>query len=481
MQYLLALVALVGAATMLQGCDTDGALDGIQQAFQRLGAVFGSGGSSAAQQSTLPSDGVEIPLAVKSWGNGLRLAISVSPVDSNGRSLPAQELVLDSGSSTLAFCDTSLADQVSPLQLPSYISCNKYNPGGAPTGYWGKFYKGSLLLGDGLQLNSSYYSVMQQQRSMPCEKGFQGIFGIAFKQLDVAFDANSPSFQPFDDSGDSIQCPTQAAADLAPPLMQLLRSSVASGQLGIHWSGREGASEATLYLDKAATSTPYYTHGSQAGQAALGELGWYDISIQQIALSGPAAAWVDFQCNPQGGTSSTCIMDTGTPILSVPRQIYHAVVQLYYQSRLTGQDLGSLTVTLAGASGAPVALEFSLRRLLENGWIKPGTGGVILGLPLWAFYYTVFDVKAGTATFVAKPQEAPETVPEANQPWLLQGEAWELLVNSTRELDIELTPMPENATSEAQAGLLEKIATAVSGNVADGGLRRLEDHEPVHV
>jgi len=312
---------------------------------------------------------------------------------------------------------------------------------------------------------------MQQQRGMPCTSGFQGIFGIAFRQLDLAFSANSPAFQPFDESGNGMRCPTQPAGDAAPPLMQFLRASAGPAQVGIYWSGRTGLAEGALYLEEAATSNEHYAQGDMVGQAALGELGWYDITIQQIALPSTGQAWTDFQCDPAAGTTSTCIMDTGTPVLSVPKQVYQSIVQLY-ESSGSGQPLGSLSVTLAGKQAAPVTLEFSVATLLDRGWIQPGGSGIILGLPLWAFYYTVFDVNARAVTFVANPQ-GTTTTPQIGLPWFIAPEGLEELETAANSTDFNASL--GNVTAEAEVHLVPEKSTASLPNASgsQGHERRL--------
>ena len=125
-----------------------------------------------------------IPLAATSWSGGPRLLMEVSPVDANGGLLPAQKLVVDTGSSTLAFCQSSFLQEAA-YQETNFISCNLYNPGGAFTGYWGPFVAGQLHAGS-VTFQNSFYSIMAQEAGMPCRNGIDGIFGIAFRQLDAA-------------------------------------------------------------------------------------------------------------------------------------------------------------------------------------------------------------------------------------------------------------------------------------------------------
>merc|ERR1712187_554249 len=88
---------------------------------------------------------------------------------------------------------------------------------------------------------------------------------------------------------------------------------------------------------------------------------------------------------------SPCLVDTGTPIMFVPSSVYSAI---------SGGQTGSLTLQLAGPDGA-ITLSFDAETLAKNQYIAPYQGGpYILGLPLWAFYYTVFNVDGRKISFV---------------------------------------------------------------------------------
>ena len=70
-----------------------------------------------------------VPLSASWFAGGPRLLVDVSPA-SNGEPLPAQRLLLDTGSSTLAFCQNSLLQEAA-YEETGYVSCNMYNPGQA--------------------------------------------------------------------------------------------------------------------------------------------------------------------------------------------------------------------------------------------------------------------------------------------------------------------------------------------------------------
>jgi len=305
------------------------------------------------------------------FGGGLRLTVNVSP-----QGLSPQECLLDTGSSTLAFCDSSIESSVQSLKT-DYMSCNLYGSGNE--GYWGFFYKGPIEVGSDLSVDSSYFSVMHQEVSMPCGSGLQGIFGVAFKQLDQAAYNPSPLNWP---SGGVGNCPA-ASTDFVGPLMSYLKQDTPQGRLGIYWNGAVGSSTGELYVGSSAESNSHYTSGS-VQQATLGELGYYDVTINQVSFGGESYSLSCSQDSP-------CLVDTGTPIMMVPTAVYQAI---------SNGQTGSVTLELAGPSGA-VTLEFDAQTLAQNQYVAPYQGGpCILGLPLWAFYYTVFNVDGRSVSFV---------------------------------------------------------------------------------
>mmetsp|Transcript_47249 Transcript_47249/g.137511 ORF Transcript_47249/g.137511 Transcript_47249/m.137511 type:complete len:210 (+) Transcript_47249:1-630(+) len=179
----------------------------------------------------------------------------------------------------------------------------------------------------------------------------------------------------------------------------------------MYWSGSVGDDTGALYLGEAARTNEHYTGGTVVGPARLGELGFYDIDVLKLEISSQSRVWGDtsFQCSA-GSSDKACIVDTGTPSIVVPKEIADFINELAE----SGQPLGSLSFTLAGAAGAAaVKLEFDLRTLLANRLISAGAGnGIILGLPLWAWYYTVFDIKAGAVEFIpVDPPMAATTTP----------------------------------------------------------------------
>merc|ERR1712203_479711 len=256
-------------------------------------------------------------------------------------------------------------------------------------GFWGPFFKGGVSIGGDVQVSDSYYSVMKQQVQMTCGSPINGIFGIAFRQLDMAT-AGTPPTWPEDDVGD---CPTRPSAALVQPLMQYLNQQGGVKQLGIYWSGKEGDGEGTLYLDDDATNNQYYNEdeASKIGKAKLGEMGWYDINVESIDFNGQS--YTDITCDPEHG--SPCIMDTGTPVMVIPQDAYDAISQ-------GGSE--TFSVKLQGVDGNSVSLDFNVQTFMQNQWLQPSPqAGVILGLPVRAFYYSVMDISDYSVAFVPMP------------------------------------------------------------------------------
>jgi hypothetical protein len=258
-----------------------------------------------------------------------------------------------------------------------YISCNLYGSGN--TGYWGYFYDGTVGVGTDLSIDSAYYSVMHQEVSMPCGSGLEGIFGVAFKQLDLAAESSGLDWP----SSSVGSCPT-SSTELVGPLMSYLKQDTSEGRLGIYWNGQTGTATGDLYVGSTAESNSHYTSGT-VQTATLGETGYYDITINTLSFGGTSYT---FTCNTE---SAPCLVDTGTPVMFVPSDVYDSI---------SDGSTGTLSMTLAGPDG-DITLNFDAETLNSNSYLASySSGPFIVGLPLWAYYYTVFNVDGKTMSFV---------------------------------------------------------------------------------
>jgi hypothetical protein len=328
-----------------------------------------------------------ITLDVMNWGGSPRLFITASAKDADGADLPAKKLLIDSGSATLAFCDSSLAHKLKPFQT-QYYSCSVYGDSHEETGYWGPFYKGVIHISKSdIEISSAYFVVMQQQVEMGCTSSFDGIFGIAFRQQNPAT-TKEPSWP----SSRIGSCP-DSSREFVPPLMQYLNNQGGTKQIGIYWSGRSGEDQGQLFLDDdAKNNNPYYNAGiaGEIGKVKLDiEQGFYAIHVQSVAYK--EQSYRDFSCSGKG--SNQCVFDTGCPAITVPQAAYDAMVQ--------GDHTGDLTMKFEGVHGASVELKFDVRTLVVNEWLEgaPPGGTLCIGLPLRAFYYAVADISDFSLSF----------------------------------------------------------------------------------
>lgn len=322
-------------------------------------------------------------------------------------SLPAQKLLLDTGSSTVAFCNMTLPSTLPGANQTQFKACEQYGPSG-PDGYFkdgyvGPFFSGSLRLKASqseLQISQALFAVFAEGSCSPqmcLDQPSQGIFGVAYRQRNKVYphDEDLSSVCVKKSSTDlQILCPSTKASSL-PPLMQDLRlTSDGSELLGIYWSG---AAKGNLFLGPAAVETPYYEGETGPQKAYLLDAspdasGWYNVNVLKIKIDD--IEYQSFDCTKH---ARACIVDTGTPVILLP----------YELSMETLGQAGSskMEVHLAGVSG-DVVLDFDLDQLLSTGLV--GVVGppkafwdplMVLGLPLWAHYYTMFNLTADTVSF----------------------------------------------------------------------------------
>ncbi|CAE7254809.1 cmdD [Symbiodinium sp. CCMP2592] len=367
------------------------------EAYDRMPAAMRNVQLAALASAFTAAASLSVPLHATFWG-GPRLLVDVAPEAATGKQVASQRLLLDTGSSTLAFCEQGLLQQTL-YEMTDYVSCNAYNPGGNYTGYWGPFVVGDLTAGN-LSMHNSTYSVMANQVGMPCGDGVEGIFGIAFQQLDAGVPVES-----FSNWNDTASCPIKNETFLPPPLLHQLQASGGVEMLGIYWSGDIGEEQARLYIDEDAVNE-HYDAESVVGPVAFGELGWFDVNIQRISVGDEE--FVGFNCT--GRAIGQCTMDTGTPTLFLPQAVVNHSSQLLEQG-----ESANLTIWLEGASGEAVPVSFDLAALGNNSLEgnSQDSSDIILGMPLWAFYYTVFNITGHSVSLIPHPIEAAAAIPVA--------------------------------------------------------------------
>lgn len=317
-----------------------------------------------------------------------------------------KRLRLDTGSSTLAFCPSG-----PPIQhLDNLAMCDAYgDPGEAAPAWWGWTYEQILLVDTGgnteFKIEFATYSIMSEQTKMGCDGGnpIGGIFGIAFKSNNPAYTVSDPSCAPDESTPGGDYCASSCfayAREVTPVLSHLLNDEGSPQSVGIYWSGEVGDSQGMLYLDDEARSNVHYTQGSLSAMTAwLGESGFYEFrAVFVVVFDEGVSHPFPFQgeCEKDAGA---CVMDTGTPGINLPEDIYEQ-----YQQASMG---ATLYITLQGAEGQkdPVlAFKKSQLEALKVYGPTSGFGAVLkggpagthgsftLGMATWAFYYTIFDI-----------------------------------------------------------------------------------------
>ena len=129
-------------------------------------------------------------------------------------------------------------------------------------------------------------------------------------------------------------------------------------KLGIHWSGQLGENQGRIYLDDAAVTNEHYDKTTVVGPAVLAEKEWYETAVQNVSVGDQE--FTGLGCAPKFGR--LCIMDTGTPRVTLPQEVYDFAAQL-----IEAGGSANLTFWLPGVSGEAVPLCFDLATIFQMG------------------------------------------------------------------------------------------------------------------
>ena len=367
-------------------------------------------------------------------------------------------VLVDTGSSALAFCNNSLIDEAKNISKTNYAQCESYGstascPDGS-TGKWNGF-AGEVFRGDVAAYNDQgeevasmdnvSFATMEFAQAYFCLGPLDGIIGVAYEALNInkAVEIPSPDFAMSSLWNEKCVNPNQVdfshgfktigncdtgnmtQVNLNPPLQQALQQDYNSGQITAAAFG--------LYLDYAAAmgskvdmvvpslgiyyggdlayDNPFYNNGKvQVAKTTsfktvdYGDIfAWYQLNFTSIRVPGSSPSFtqstIDLCKQP-----AKCITDTGNSWLKLP------LPQNYCESLRTGVDelkeAGSLFIDLTAADGKDdITLSFPLLWLAEQyvlGHVQctSTTGSFVLGLPIRQFYYSVYDMGNKTVSFV---------------------------------------------------------------------------------
>lgn len=363
-------------------------------------------------------------------------------------------VMIDTGSSSLAFCDKALVNEAKNISKTNYAQCNTYGntytcPDGSKGGdlvNMGQIFRGDVATyndqGEEVaSMDDVFFMIMDfEQFGNPCFGPLDGIIGVAYMgtSFNPAVELPSPDFNisslwnvscanpdqvRFEKGYKTIgKCDTgnMTKVNLRPPLEQALVQDYNSGQITAEAFG--------LYLDYAATigsevgtivpslgiyfggdlayDNRYYNDGKVqvAGTLSTIEDGFTYYMLNFTSIRVPSLnltqSTVDL-CSEYG----RCYTDTGNSwiILPLPQEVCDTLMSTSVDEL---KGLSSLFIDLPAADGKDdFTLSFPLLWLREQlglGRVRcTGTKGAFhLGLPITQYYYTVYDMGNHTVSFV---------------------------------------------------------------------------------
>jgi len=372
-----------------------------------------------------------------------------------------QNVMIDTGSSSLAFCDKSLIEEAVNITKTDYAQCNKYggllscqdNPSAGDSFYVGQIFQGNVTAynartgKDIASMDEAYFGILSQVQNYFCDGPLNGIIGVAYTAINNVLKIQSPDFNVLSLWNKSCEVHNKSVGtcndgnltseNLPAPLEQTLSEDVESGYISAEAFG--------LYCDYAATigskvdtivpslgiyfggdmalNNTFYNSGTPQVASVLycgNEYQWYLLMLKSIRVPGLNMTQSGFnQCDKCG--NAHCYTDSGTSWISLPlpESLCNDLVNTDVD---TLKKMGSLLLDIAGVNGSTVTLSLPLLWLVEqapSGRVQcTGTSGdFILGFPLFQYYYHAYDMGSKTITFVDLPL-SNETEASADGPAL---------------------------------------------------------------
>jgi len=377
-----------------------------------------------------------------------------------------QNVMIDTGSSPLVFCDKSLIEEAVNITKTDYAQCNKYDgalscPNDPSAG--DSFYVGQVFQGQGnitannantgkviASMDETYFVISSKVQNYFCDGPLNGIFGVEYSVANRGHKLPSPDFNILSLWNQSCEidnksfgtCNTgnMTSKNLPPPLEQTLNEDVETGYISAPAFG--------LYCDYAATigskvdtivpslgiffggdmalNNTFFNSGTPQVAATpncWGEYVSYFLILKSIRVPGLNMTQSGFsQCNDYC-SNAQCYTDSGTSYLSVPLP-QSECNGLVNTDDDTLKKMGSMLLDIEGVNGNTITLSLPLLWLAEqyvtHRLFCTGTSGdFILGFPIFQHYYLAYDMGSKTVTFVDLPlSNANETEASADGPAL---------------------------------------------------------------
>jgi len=180
-----------------------------------------------------------------------------------------QNVMIDTGSSSLAFCDNSLVEEAVNITKTDYAQCNKYDgalscpndPSAGDSFYVGQVFKGNITAynsetgKDIASMDEVYFGILSNVQNYMCLGPLNGIIGVAYSGLNKGVNIPSPDFNILSLWNESCQVDNKSVGSctgnnmtkvpLPAPLEQILKEDDESGYISAEAFG--------LYCDYAAT------------------------------------------------------------------------------------------------------------------------------------------------------------------------------------------------------------------------------------
>jgi hypothetical protein len=357
-----------------------------------------------------------------------------------------QQCLIDTGSSTMAFCNASLAAYSKDVATP-YAECNAYgNPVDDGKGcsnvfeyFYGSIYMGPVEVFDPFEQTSPLYTmkevsytIMDYQQNMTCDLNFDCIFGVAFDHLNKAsmlptgmeardlLGVTCPASEKYGPLGSCVTPEGVNVSLVASPVLKALSTEFNADEtsipktFGIYFDymatkGLDAGMTPALGLflaGEVARKNPFY-QASAAQTTDAGVLNaqngvkWYwDFVLEEISVDGDAGKALTYEEDYCGYDGFRCIQDTGTPMIELP------IPQEVCDGTFTDKNDTSLMITIKGNSAtAPVVLDIPIDWFLDEynrGFASCSgvDGEIVLGFPILEFYYIVYDADHDTLTFL---------------------------------------------------------------------------------
>lgn len=363
-------------------------------------------------------------------------------------------IMIDTGSSTLAFCDKSLAEEAD-ITKTNYAQCRQYDsPNSCPdgssgyeVGWSGQLYQGDVTVGNEIaSMDNITFAIMDLDQIYSCFGPLDGIIGVAYKGLNGNIvQLPSPDFDIMSLWNISCSNPNEDAAEyktigncdignmtqlyLPPPLEKTLEKDDESGYtkdeafgLYLNYAATIGSEVDTIvpslgifFGGNLAYNNEFYNKGRAhiAGTGACGTdnlygidddkqfFQWYLLMFQAIRIPGlnMTHSTVDV-CS----TCGNCYTDSGNSLIELPLSAEQCDVILSNKELQSSKK--SMFIDLTGADGRNnITISFPILWLAEqddlgNVECTGNSGQFVLGLPIFQYYYVVYNMGNKTVTFV---------------------------------------------------------------------------------